>query len=747
MRALLLFVVICALVHGAEAVCNSVIIDDFESATILNWRVLYGAEPECSITLSDFAHSGNYSVLLWNGGEDDADFTLEYLNTTFPQGGNYTDYNLSFWYFAECPFSGDSTFYMSHMSTFGSWSAVGMDASPVSCGGWENLNINIAEGYTWKSSTFSFEGNSVGSINIENPHSRVYYDDIMLIPSVPGTCCNESWSCTGWSKCYENNTQYRSCEDENSCGTEIGKPITWRECDCEPLWVCGAWGICSAGVRTRSCEDLNLCGAQGMPETVRGCTDMMEIKHEVSSDKVNSGEWVEITAKISGSGISHATIHVAEPSATLTSATMNSENGTYTYLHTNTSVVGVYRPHIEVVEWDGNTSWFALEPFTVFENLDLNAEIGADAYRQGDVILMSGNISDASGPVNCDLELRLSSGLWQKSLESHADGMFSFNYTIGAADPTGTWNVELLCTDGTRMGKKSFLVEVVEVVMFPYLSVSVVQPENGKVHYQGDRVVVTAQVRRSNLPISGATTFIVLPDGRRTVMDESGPGNYYAQFDIPDDSQTGNYSISIRSVQGNYFGENSTKIVVMGGGVHASFMEVGGPYISGGMVHIKVNLTRSDGSAVGGASLIVSTPDGNLSLVERGSGIYDAYYSTDPSYEGEWILFLYGVDRLEYGRVEVVVRQANLLDLLAQNIYLILLGIVASVLALVYFNKKVVPLAVSRIVKGRIERIKELQSELRESYFKLGDITRKAFNRRNREYEEKLSKLRKRLKQ
>jgi hypothetical protein len=622
-----------------------------------------------------------------------------------------------------------------------------VDASPVSCGGWENANINIAEDYTWKSSTFSFEEDNIGSINVENPYSKVYYDDIMMIPAVPEVCCNESWSCNEWSKCYENNTQYRSCEDSNSCGTEILKPTTRRECNCEPIWVCGAWGVCSAGVRTRSCEDLNLCGAQGALETTRGCTGLTEIKSEVSSDKVNSGEWVEITANISGSGISHATIHVAEPFATSTSAAMDSENGTYTYLYTNTSVVGVYRPYIEVMEQDGNTSWFVLEPFTVFENLNLNAEIGADAYRQGDVVSISGDVSDESGPVNCDLELRLSSGLWQRSLESHADDAFSFNFTIGAADPAGTWNMELLCTNRTRMGKKSFLVEVVEVIMFPYFSVSFVQPEEGEIYYQMGSVRVTAQVKHSDIPVSGAITFIVLPDGRRIVMDESGPGNYYTQFDIPHDSQTGNYSISIKSVQGDYFGENSTKIVVVGGGVCATFMEPTDPQPPGSTVHIKVNLTKSDGSPVDGASLSVSTPDGNLSLVERGSGVYDAYYATDPSYKGKWTLFLYGVDRLEYGRVEVVVREANLFDLLAQNIYLILLSIAASVLALVYFNKKIVPLAVSRIAKGRIERIKGLQQELRESYFKLGDITREAFNRRNREYEEKLSKLRKRLKQ
>lgn len=47
---------------------------------------------------------------------------------------------------------------------------------------------------------------------------------------IPPTTCEPNWSCTEWSECYPNGTQYRKCVDLNNCGSTEGKPEEVRRC-------------------------------------------------------------------------------------------------------------------------------------------------------------------------------------------------------------------------------------------------------------------------------------------------------------------------------------------------------------------------------------------------------------------------------------------------------------------------------------------------------------------------------------
>jgi len=52
----------------------------------------------------------------------------------------------------------------------------------------------------------------------------------------PADCpapCVEDWTCTAWSVCV-NNTQTRTCTDENNCGTTVNKPLEEQTCEVTP---------------------------------------------------------------------------------------------------------------------------------------------------------------------------------------------------------------------------------------------------------------------------------------------------------------------------------------------------------------------------------------------------------------------------------------------------------------------------------------------------------------------------------
>ena len=48
-------------------------------------------------------------------------------------------------------------------------------------------------------------------------------------PDCTGHACSENWVCTGWSSCLDGK-QTRTCNDTNSCGTEINKPKEIQNC-------------------------------------------------------------------------------------------------------------------------------------------------------------------------------------------------------------------------------------------------------------------------------------------------------------------------------------------------------------------------------------------------------------------------------------------------------------------------------------------------------------------------------------
>ena len=106
--------------------------------------------------------------------------------------------------------------------------------------------------------------------------------------------CIENWTCTEWSECYPNGTQYRKCIDLNNCGTTKNKPIEVRSCtyECEEKWVCTEWSECYPnGTQYRKCVDVNHCNTTyNKPPEVRECNYTSEtVPVNVTGEKQITG--------------------------------------------------------------------------------------------------------------------------------------------------------------------------------------------------------------------------------------------------------------------------------------------------------------------------------------------------------------------------------------------------------------------------------------------------------------------------
>ncbi len=117
-----------------------------------------------------------------------------------------------------------------------------LDFSPFNLQSWDELTKNevlndqqidyyysIDSGENWTLINFnspSFNLSSVNSdkilfrINLVSDTTETPFVNYLTLGYLTNISCTEDWQCTDWSECYENNTQIRSCTDNNVCGSE-----------------------------------------------------------------------------------------------------------------------------------------------------------------------------------------------------------------------------------------------------------------------------------------------------------------------------------------------------------------------------------------------------------------------------------------------------------------------------------------------------------------------------------------------
>ena len=131
--------------------------------------------------------------------------------------------------------------------------------------------IRFKVGDKWADQTYTFTSGGYTNLNLtvtleekaqESPYTPSKATSGGTFPT--HTSCEENWTCSEWSPCYPNGTQYRSCVDLNECGTTKNKPAETRTCTYSPPPpYCGDY-VCQENESCETCEiDCGICAECG----------------------------------------------------------------------------------------------------------------------------------------------------------------------------------------------------------------------------------------------------------------------------------------------------------------------------------------------------------------------------------------------------------------------------------------------------------------------------------------------------
>lgn len=118
-------------------------------------------------------------------------------------------------------------------------------------------------------------------------------------PSGGSGDCEEDWICTEWSSCSEDGTQFRSCVDNNNCGTNTDEPDEEKTCTFSPQQKPA---VCTVGARVCLNDDLMDCPDGTYWNLVQSCEFGCDAKAKAckNADGTVQGQSIDLVGMLIG---------------------------------------------------------------------------------------------------------------------------------------------------------------------------------------------------------------------------------------------------------------------------------------------------------------------------------------------------------------------------------------------------------------------------------------------------------------
>lgn len=401
---------------------------------------------------------------------------------------------------------------------------------------------------------------------------------------------------------------------------------------------------------------------------------------------------------------------------------------------------GTYKVYFYACTASGCTSSSELN-LTVNTNLNINASL-KPTYEQSETVTITGYVTDFRGNVSYAQITGLLKLINKILNTSSSLGKYNLSYRISLDEPAGTWTADISAVDiYNNSGKTSASFTVAEPKKTEQYSLEIVEPKDNSVLKRGDKIRITATLKKGEEKISGANVVVKLPSGKQIVLDETQAGVYSKEYVVGLDEPLGAAVISVDGLKGELSGSKSISATIRQAELKIEPEILG--YKPGEAIEIKAKISYADGSAVtadasafiDGKKIPLAKKDGYYSgmfMIEK-EGIYDLRIETNDGFGNSGVY-----------ETKVSISERNIIDYIVQNLYIIASALAVSLFVL-YKTGKLSAFAGRIRMKQLLSRQKVLEEKRRktqESYFEKKNIGKGVYDRMMSETESELLKIR-----
>ncbi len=348
-----------------------------------------------------------------------------------------------------------------------------------------------------------------------------------------------------------------------------------------------------------------------------------------ATSSAKRGEAVSFSVNVTNTelSVSSVTAKITPPAGSVFDTALalssgNASSGIYsgTWTPGNTSAPGTYKIYYYACTSAGCNSSSELS-FILNSTLELNATLKSE-YLQGEEVQITGYVKDYRGrETAAAAALLLKSSSFSKNFNrsTESSGKFDFSYKISLEDPAGEWTAIINATDGyNNSGNITKTFTVGEPVKVLGYTVDVLEPRENAVLKRGEKIRITAVLKKNGEKISGANVVAKLPSGLLN-LEETQPGVYSKEFVVGLGESTGIITLAIEGQKGDLRGTKSISATIKPAELKIEpVLEL---FYKPGAVEIKAKVSYQDGSAVTGEVFAVINEQ-KVSLTKK-----DDFYS------------------------------------------------------------------------------------------------------------------------
>jgi len=386
--------------------------------------------------------------------------------------------------------------------------------------------------------------------------------------------------------------------------------------------------------------------------------------------------------------------------------------------------------------------------------LTFSVNFEKEFYVLGDNIKFNGNINLKEKPMQLPLDINIFAGnqlIKSQNLVSE-NGQFASNYRTTLIDQDGDYLILIKAFDANNnVGLFEKNVSVLNPEATDFLIVKTVDT-NQNTYKKGSTAEITVIVE----DILGSTVQKAVVKGETSTgitfeLKQNEKGNYFGEFVIPNQTNSGEMSISVKATKQNKQGSVETTVNVTESKIIVEILEPKKEsFLAGEEIRVKAGVVYENGQPLTTESIYAVVGNETVELKGTGKGTYEGTFIVKTTDEGQISIKINlndGFDNIAEEAISVEVAGISYLYYLRLYGTSIFLFIIAAIITAMFGYRIAKKLLGVEALKDKEKQLLETIKGVQTQYFIEGTMDKKVYDKEMEKYETKLQEIRETIKE